>query len=146
MKRCLKAAVKGLLSVEESGLGKEQTGLLATLFQAGECTCSGNTSVFWMWRRQPQICNRLSLPERNKQGRKLLGTALGFRWKSHAWPRQAWASSGSTHRANPWCSPLVCPYRVQLTHLAFPSASEVLPRSRTEGKQKEEKGQCLGCL
>lgn len=63
---------------------------------------------------------------------------LGLEWPGH--PLVAY--TGPTLGV----SSLVGRYRVQPTHLASPSASEVLPISRMDRKQKEEEGQYLSCL
>lgn len=93
----------------------------------------------------PQISNRLSLPERNKQSRKLLGTtALGFRWKSLAHVGHHTIMLGLGWPGHPlvtYTGPIPgVPPLVQLTHLASPGFY------LSEGKQKEEKGQCLSFL
>lgn len=97
------------------------------------------------WEETPQIYNRPSLPERTNQSRKLLGNSLGIHMEVTL-PTSTLGLGGPGYLLVAHTGPtfevpsLVGRYRVQPTHLASSSASEVLPISRMERKQKRKKG------
>lgn len=96
------------------------------------------------WEETPQIYNRPSLPERTNQSRKLLGNSLGIHMEVTL-PTSTLGLGGPGYLLVAHMGPtfevpsLVGRYRVQPTHLASSSASEVLPISRMERKQKRKK-------